>query len=49
MNILQVDLNLYYTFISLKAHSLASIGKYVPGSIESSAGAEKLVIDSYEV
>ncbi|EDW66935.1 fructose-bisphosphate aldolase [Drosophila virilis] len=32
-----------------KANSLASIGKYVPGSVEGSAGAEKLIVDAYEM
>ncbi|KAH8311123.1 hypothetical protein KR044_004497 [Drosophila immigrans] len=31
-----------------KAHSLASIGKYVPGSIESSFGSEKLTVDDVD-
>ncbi|EDV93620.1 fructose-bisphosphate aldolase [Drosophila grimshawi] len=32
-----------------KANSLASIGKYIPGSTEGSAGGEKMIIDGMEV
>ncbi|EDW15721.1 fructose-bisphosphate aldolase [Drosophila mojavensis] len=32
-----------------KAHSLASIGKYIPGSIEGTAGGERLLVDAYEM
>ncbi|XP_001359148.2 fructose-bisphosphate aldolase-like [Drosophila pseudoobscura] len=31
-----------------KANSLASIGKYIPGSVEGSAGTEKLIFDALE-
>ncbi|KAH8406654.1 hypothetical protein KR222_001595, partial [Zaprionus bogoriensis] len=34
---------------TLQAHSLASIGKYVPGSIENYAGTERVAIDVYEM